>query len=489
MLCVLGIILSTSQIVAIAQTPITNAYYAYYSGYPIENDSIEIFLIDPRDATVRDHTITIPLSGYSIQTTLVSQNGRYIALMLLTDSDERWRGHFGAIYRFYDVWTGEIFDSESFYVNFDFLYPFMASWSPQSNAFIFMANTVAGETLYDPDATSIYVMSMETRSQSLSNITHTQYFQWTPNERYWIESRNTAPHLSLIDASTQEIVLTGTIENAIPAQDNLYPCNFEFAENQPYIFFTYPCLDSSLYSTVDYIGWFEDVYLWNTDTNEIQRITNFTNPLEEFDFVNFSNMPPSRTYNMQYGYIWHDEELLISALNVTSHEVDADAIALTIAYNPQTQSTRTVTEAYRSYLSLNPTNGFITSVTEIYDPEQTLQYQNLEVATYNNSEFSLVYQQPPGCNLRWSPDWKWLFYDPFIVSENGPTCFSSTDTWEISFLDGLTGEVQHTTIENLNARIDVLGWLTLPDGNPPVFSFPNGTPTPLPPTQTPGPSG
>ncbi len=477
------LILLSARITLRAQTPTTSAYYAYYSGYP--NDSVEIFLIDPRDATVRDQPIVIPLSGYIIQSTLVSPDGRYIALMLLTNGDERWLGHNGAIYRFYDVWTGAIFDSESFYVNFDFLYPFTARWSPQSSAFIFMANTVAGDTLYNSDAVRLYIMSMETRSPI--TIMPTEYFQWTPDERYWIESRNTAPHLSLIDGYTQEVVLNASIPNAISVSANVFPCDFEFAENQPYIAFTYPCIQSALNSNIDWVMWFRDIYLWNTETNEVQPITDFTNRLEEYDSANIYSMPPERGYYTEYTYLWRDDELLISVLS-RSQEWNSTT-ALTLAYNPQTQSTRTIEETYHDYLLPNPTNELIASVTETYDLlEQRLISHNLEITTYQTPYFSFAYQLPPACYLDWSPDGAWLFHVSLLEDDNEQICERSS-MLPVSFLNVMTGQIQQATIANLNIRLYALGWITLPDENPPTFSFPNGTPTPLPPTQTPGPAG
>jgi|GEM_PF-1110442 len=439
----LVLIASTLLIVVSPMTTLAQnrAGFAYYVLLDLPMSG-QVRFIDFADPVPETQVIDLPIeSNWSVPTLpILSADGVWIAYAPSIESADSV-----PYLRLLNIETGEIRDLDSGYV-------LDMAWSPDSHS-LAISRRLSVSQQFD---VFIYAIESDTeRNVSNDGLAHPE-IAWSANSEKLVLSTLSCPDIEHCVSRIQVISLDADLRQSSQNFLDFVPigaesCKLEWSPDNRFISFVLGCNASADVA--------REVFLWDTNTEQLMQLTNFTTPAYEPGGMRVS--PGS------YEILWYDANtLLISAFYGLPTEQTMNQ--MTYIYRVNAADLQPLFDGYVFEWLLNPFAGQIVANRatphDIYSQPiiQDLSFvPGITLLTLNDtgarSEVVDInrFDLPDGCNFHWSPDGTTLAYSI------PPMGCPDLNTEQFVFVDAATGEYSEFTP-------------TLPDGSTPLLVVPLG---------------
>ncbi|MEP7285460.1 MAG: hypothetical protein ABI947_06805 [Chloroflexota bacterium] len=413
--------------------------YAYLTSVA---DKPTIKLVDVTSGTVENLPIDPP-EGKSLYQVLASPTGEWLALVFrlhITDNTQE-------LLRLVNVASRETRDiplpDGQMALDIDH------AWSPDGNYLVFDVPLYAGSI-------NVYSYSLATGKVSTLLVNPDRYhFVWSTDSSqiaieqghcYSPEECNT--WIETFDIVTQTRKLAVDLAPLFPPYSEESICLLNWSPGMRYMAFISSCVAAS---ETPAGGPLEEVYIWDTQTGKVSRLTSFTEAMAKDENVIM--------IWALYQTHWYDSHTLVIGARWanSSHPEDKTQI---VVYNLANNTSNVLSSDFLYEFAINPVSKQI--ALKIFSP---LSKKAPDVPPYDGRIVTLTNDKGvfklntavdvTGCQFAWSPDGAYLFFNKYT----GPDCVIRAD--KFAFLDKSNNEVK-LTLPAAEGDSTPIGWVVTP---------------------------
>jgi hypothetical protein len=420
-------------------------------------------LIDPQHVDSAPQQIDLALSTFLLT---ASPDGRWILGAITTSNDV-----YTEIWRLFDTQTGQMRDIAAFFYDSDCLCSpdVTPSWSPDSRsvALSIRSGDQFNNIIYSTVTNQFITIPQAAGTDDPLAVNFSFVRGWSADSRQILVQQ--AMGLALYD-------LTDSTSKVLQKPKSIDICQVSLSPDGRFVLFRNQCG----YINLTYY----ELYSWDTVTNQVKRLTDFTNP----NLIGW-NSSGGPQWTGIYNSLWYDSTTILTGVEADMIQFGVGPSAsnlksLTAAIQLPSGRISTLSNDHISEWALNMKTKALAYqreklavVTTKDDTDIKSTNQTVQIATFDGSTLQPVFTyKSGGCHLNWSPDGIVL---AFTLPSNKVDYDPCLNPEQIMFVD------EHTHLEspfNIPANVTVaaaLGWI-LPV-NPAIQPyFPQGTSTPIP---------
>ncbi|MEP7288522.1 MAG: hypothetical protein ABI947_22445 [Chloroflexota bacterium] len=326
------------------------------------------------------------------------------------------------------------------------------TWSPDGQYMAFEMQLDQG-----PINAYIYSIANDTLSPIITNVDYFGYYVWSNDSSQLAISQGRCPNpeecnarIETFDISTHTRKLSldlAKLSLGYAWQEDV--CNLTWSPGMRYVSFAALCDDSMDVA----IKGLEEVYVWDTQTDKVSRLTSFTADL-------LANDKSVIKFAANYQTHWYDAQTLVVGAHWSGTKADPTEKTRIIAYNMANNTSRVLSSDFLYEFAINPVSRQI--ALKVFSPlikkaADVPPYDERIVALTNDSgTFKLnTVIDVTGCHFAWSPDGAYLFFNKYT----GPDCVIRAD--KFAFLDKSNNEVK-LTLPAEEGEVTPIGWVVSP---------------------------